>query len=397
MSNSRNTLILLHFLIFIIIAFNACNASSLKGALDLIDIRDKGSINIEPIDWATFLKTRNTELNSQQAGSIEIHSLVEIPSTSKILVLKKNAKLFLSDVSLERNSLLCKFEQGFDSSAFDMTYGFIALSYSGRVVVYDISDCSAKFQLNRIKSRIATMAFNSDRQSLLMGGMDSRVYNWNYLKDTPSSSINNQQLALERYFFHNSPITSVAIHPDGRVFFSGDSDGYLSVWKYYQEDAYSGEYDRNKHFGLRGYTEKAIRNTQRISSNNMIEKVVISSDGNYILSATQHGEIEIRKVRGYKEIATVSAHAGLIYDLIMLKASKPGEIRFISLGRDGLLKLWRVAIDLNSIKLPVIEQLNFIESGESRKLLLLDSGQLIAGTTTGSLVNLSDFIIQSSQ
>lgn len=378
---TRNSLVLILFLVI----FNSCGTNLNSVAHNAVDILGLASSEttspLQKIDWQKY-QPRNFLLNKMEA---ELVTLSGIPETSLALSYDQSGKLYLWNTKTLKAQELCKLEGHASSAAFESNYGLVALSLKSNMKIFSISDCKSLFSLTRVRSRSANMEFHPNGESLLIGGLDSRVYHWSFLKDLPNSPVKERNLSLERYFSHISSITAVANHPTGRVFFSGDSDGYLNVWKYYQADAYQGQYDVNRQFGIRGYSERAFKALQRIKTADSIEKIVIANAGRFVVTTSQSGQVEIRKVRGFKLVADFVAHAGLIYDLVVFSSDDSNSISLATLGRDNLLKLWTVRLDPNSVEPASISEDRSVKIEDARILLITNNNDLLYGTSDGKL------------
>src|SRR5690606_29308945 len=113
-------------------------------------------------------------------------------------------------------------------------------------------------------------------------------------------------LYLERYLGHATVVSSIAYHPFGRVFFSGDWRGRLNAWLTYDSDPHEGRYDENIFGGLL-FSEQARRAKAKRSGDKSIERLLVSSDGEFLFVATETGSLELWRVRGFRQLATVQA------------------------------------------------------------------------------------------
>ena len=247
---------------------------------------------------------------------------------------------------------------------------FVAVSMRGRVRILSLQDCRLVAETRLIDSRIGSLAFSPDSRSIIMGAFDGKVYRWRFLESGGFSE--NQHLLFERYIGHGGVVSSVAFHPAGRVFFSADWTGSLRAWLRYDQDDYKGRWDVVTGPG-RFYTEVAVAvSAARFSE--PIDGLVVSSQGDYLLTSTRDGSVQLWSIRGFLLRGQIPAHDGQVRSIAL---SASGELAATS-GRDGFIRLWRISSGGNESK-----QVEFSKIGEwyqpaNRHVALDSQGQVIA-------------------
>jgi WD40 repeat protein len=245
-----------------------------------------------------------------------------------------------------------------------------ALSGRGVVRVTSLLDCRVVAETRSVLSRVGSLSFSPDGQSLLLGAYDGKVYRWRFSEQVQFHR--NPVLLFERYVGHGGVVSSVVFHPAGRVFFSGDWTGSLRAWLRYDEDDYRGRWDAVSVPG-RFYTEIAVSaSAARLPE--AIEAVTVSKDAESLLSATRDGKLQVWSVRGFANRGEVKAHEGEVRSIAL---DSSGTLA-ASGGRDGFIRLWRI-----SWPKEVKREVTFLRVGEwylpnTRAVSLARDGSVIA-------------------
>lgn len=192
-------------------------------------------------------------------------------------------------------------------------------------------------EINRVGTGISALDFHPDGESLLLGGLDGKIYRWR-LSGAEHGLLQTERTEnLERYFGHSAVISALAMHSFGKIFLSGDWNGVLSIWALYDSDVAKGEFDSDLMPG-KYFSESADRIKVDRALSDEIIAIKLSLDGEIFALATAAGDIEVWKVRGVKKLASVKAHKG---DIFAFDLDRSGR-RLVSLGRDGSLKMWEL-------------------------------------------------------
>ncbi len=275
----------------------------------------------------------------------------------------------------------------------------VALSRSGRLLaignkdgikVIDVPTGETLYHMDRVRSRVHSLAFFPDEESLLIGAVDGRVYRWLIHQTVVDSEVGDQRnRAYQRYIGHATVVSSVAVHPEGRVFFSGDWAGMLFAWLPYDADVYEGEYDKNI-FDGEFYSDLAIRQQVKSppvsnSTGVRLDALRASPDGNFVVTARESGDIELWKVRGFKLLTSTRAHKGLIR---ALDVSPNGKL-VLTYGRDDTVKVWDVLSEhdefLDQQKAELELRYEF-KIPDSQKVVFVRNDRILAGTDEGTIL-----------
>lgn len=193
-------------------------------------------------------------------------------------------------------------------------------------------------EIKQIGTGVSALDFHPDGESLLIGGLDGKIYRWRLTRAEHGLLQTERNENLERYFGHSAVISALAMHSFGNIFISGDWNGVLSIWALYDADAARGKLDSDLMPG-KYFSDAADRILVERSVTDEIIAIRLSLDGELFALATAGGTIEVWKVRGVKRVASIQAHKG---DIFAFDLDRSGR-NLVSLGRDGLLKRWELS------------------------------------------------------
>ncbi len=267
------------------------------------------------------------------------------------------------------------------AGALSLRSGSLAVSDIGRVRVFDLISERQTRELTKLRTRVNSLDFDSAGEALLLGGTDAHVYQWNF--SVKPESFRQEEKSLQRYIGHATVVSQVLFHPRERIFFSSDWSGKVSAWQRYDSDSFEGEYIKNATAG-RPFTAERLRANAEFVAEGNVERLECSGDGELLVVASDKGELSLLMVRGFKPLAKVLAHRGLIYDIAF---SADGRT-ILTIGRDDRLKLWRVeSLDLESIdptKAEIVLDRMLEVPGANRVALAADD-QIIIGFKNGDV------------
>lgn len=227
----------------------------------------------------------------------------------------------------------------------------VAVSMRGVVRVMALDTCRTVAETRLIDSRVGSLVYSPDSRSLVLGAFDGKIYRWRFSEEL--SFHRSTALLFERYVGHGGVVSSVAFHPAGRVFFSADWTGSLRAWLRYDEDDYRGRWDVATGSD-RFYTDVSVSaSAARLSE--AIESMVVSDDGEFLLTATRDGTVQLWSVRGFRLRGQIAAHQGQIRSI----ALDPRGRVAVTCGRDGFVRSWRITADAEDQK-----SLEFVKEGE---------------------------------
>jgi WD40 repeat protein len=259
------------------------------------------------------------------------------------------------------------------AASFYASNGLLAIGFASRVVVLYIDKPESLWSLNELGGRIGAISFSPNGRSILLSRMDNRIYRWRFLMaSAPSLAWRKER--FEQYIGHGAVVSALVYHPFGRIFFSGDWGGDLFAWQAYDADEFQGGYDRNI-FYSKFYTSITPRLIRQRGGSDSIEKMSLSSDGQWLAVGLASGLIEIWMVRGLKLVAYSQLHEGGVLGLYFLSNNQDG----VSLGRDGQIVHWRIVDRMKgesgSSYRPVKLDLDTIGkySSEGAKVIVVDS------------------------
>lgn len=345
--------------------------------------------------------TRLPQANGHKSEIINVFSLIAKKDTAarNVLSVDVDGRVLLwslENVDAQPRKLFF-LKNGAKLAALSFNQDLLALVQEGRVVIIRLADQELKWSLERLKTRISSLSFDPSGEALLLGGVDGRVYRWDFLENDDAETTKEFNRRFERYVGHPSTVSAVAYHPRGRVFFSGDWFGGLSAWLAYDTDLFEGKYDQNI-FGGIFYSDFSQRVQGKRDSREPIEQILLSSDGKDLFVSAQTGEIEYWSVRGFKRLAKIKAHQGLVYAMDISAEEK----LLVSYGRDQYLKVWRLMQEEDELEQEQIykfEEVARLDFEDIRVLSFIAKQKLIAGTKSGKIfeIDLAPVLIEEEK
>ncbi len=291
-----------------------------------------GSGSAHPGDFALYIQ-KVTSTTSSRPLKRSILSVVRVGSGPRLVVALAGGEVGLVTESQKEYLPLAAFQMDVEKVVLDGERGLAAGWRGSSIEIVDLIEGATLGTLENLGTRATSVQFQSGNDALFLGGADGRVYRWKYTESGKRS-------AIERYIGPASIVSSVAAHPGGRVFFSGDWAGGLNAWLPYDQDAFKGVYDRNAFLsGL--FSEKVTRQNAGRSDATGITQLLPTSDGQGLVVVLQDGRLEWWMLRGLMKIGEVQAHKGLIYDASL---SADGKL-IATVGRDGFARAFLMEFD----------------------------------------------------
>jgi WD40 repeat protein len=341
---------------------------------------------LKPFDYTTL------EVKAYPSGKhdSEVLSITKLPDDSlyQFVTIGKDGNVLLWSVSSKTPYLALKIENGIDSATFDPMHGLIAWIKGSTVSVAPIN-FNYQYQYE-LPSRIESMNFTNDGQSLLLGGKDARIYRWRFALTKNAKTKKETEKIVERYVGAGKVISSVIPHPDGNLFFSSDWAGAVQGWQLYTGDRLKGEGIESTISSTFFSTASVRTNSKREVKDERIEKMALDNSGKELLVGTSYGDIELWKVRGLLQIATIKAHQSDIFSV----SFSPDSQKVATAGRDGLLRVYsihhftdeelRAKTDRKQqAELILIKSFPLLYA---RTLTFINNHQIVAGTKDGSVL-----------
>jgi len=306
--------------------------------------------------------------------------LVSVSSAGEI-----NAWMITSGVSLAIGTLSVKP----DLAALGEVHPLVAYSVGPKIIVETVPLSKQRWELTRLKAAPVSIAFHTDDSALLIGAADARVYRWRFRAEDSASTFRDLDKTLERYIAHQTVVSSVAAHPFGRAFFSGDWQGNLYGWLSYDSDDFKGEYNQNLFYG-RAFAEPGKFSKGDRPRDRGVVSLAPSNDGERLTVGTEDGYIESWRVRGFVKTARRQGHNGRVYSV----GCSTNGLTIASVGRDGLVKVFKVERDpgFGITAGALTERLSEIASFKlptARRIGIVSSGRVIVTTTDGKIAELT--------
>ncbi len=297
-----------------------------------------------------------------------------------ILVVAKSGNVLLMHIPSGHLYRLMQLPENISQVAFFPDSALLATVHQHIVEVYSLSSGRPLFSLDRLQTRLNSVAFHPNGRSLVLGASDGRVYRWKFGERPSTGGENEEYKVLERYYGHASVVSSVAPHPFGRIFFSGDWSGTLSAFLLFDRDLFLGEYDPD-YFGGRYLSKITPRANAPRPDTVSIVKIAVGHTGKELYVALQDGRVELWEVRGFEKRAEGAIHKGLIYDMV----TNADSTKIASAGRDGRVVVWSFVPNADPKLAPAAVVDYEVRSPMVSKLVFLEDGKLYAGSAGGQV------------
>lgn len=319
----------------------------------------------------------NTAL-SDSSPFEELEALFSI--SPYIMEVFSNGKVIKKQLDSGRSQLLGKVPVPFTAVTVDPISGFLAYGNAEKVEILNLSDMKTRFTLKKIHSKVLSLDFHPAGEILLIGGADGKVYQWKFRQAEEATTRKDLETSLERYVGHPSSVKVVKYHPYGRLFFSGDWNGFLNAWLPYEEDKIAAR-PATPLFRGSIFTEKSVRVSGTRVGDDEISHLIPSLDGEHLLVGTTNGRVQVWKTRGFRSLGEVATTHGLLYDLVI----NPKGGSFASCGRDGTTQIWKFEDAPDGSPKVVFKQLSSVNIPGAKKLNYTNNGKLIAAKNDGTL------------
>jgi WD40 repeat protein len=208
------------------------------------------------------------------------------------------------------------------------------------------------------------------------------------MAETKAATRADREKCFELYSAHQAVVSSVAAHPFGRAFFSGDWSGSLYAWLPYDQDDFGGEYDRNlftgQFYAAPGTFIKAERTADR-----GITDITLTDSGEQLALGTQDGFVEMWRVRGFERFARKQLHMGPVLSVSL----SPKGTRVASAGKDGVVHIStlvddpKFGITTDATRQMFVEISSYRVPG-ARLVKYISEDKAVVGTTDGVMVEL---------
>ncbi|MCB0333471.1 MAG: hypothetical protein KDD55_08215 [Bdellovibrionales bacterium] len=279
------------------------------------------------------------EAKEHQSQVVDIFQLAHSNDGAlQAVSIDNSGKVLLWMLSLNKPYELYSLSTPGDSYALSADQRLLAVAQGTTVSLHSLPEHRPLEVFHRLPTRVNALAFHPFGGSVLIAGVDGKVYRWKYLEDDTVLNPSERNKPFERYLGHSTVVSSMAFHPHGRFFLSGDWKGRLRAWLLYDSDLFEGEYDENIFEG-KFFSEGASYRVAPRSDTDRIDFIQFSHDGNFFVLGTGSGNIELWSLRGFKRQAVVQAYRGVIKALAY--NSTTGQV--ITYGRNGFLKVWNIA------------------------------------------------------
>ncbi|MCB0352061.1 MAG: WD40 repeat domain-containing protein [Bdellovibrionales bacterium] len=354
--------------------------SSDEANWDLLYKRSRGTPN-KVKSWREALPSEHPSAASVQIVLVPISGASqEGPSPVAFWSVSNEGKVYLWDLASGDSRLYMSLPDNAKVIPTQTELPFLVVQNGSAIQVWGLLEKKMVVETNVIRTRAASAELDPFRPRVLLGGADGKIYRWNL---SFRSSGGPDSRNIERYLGHGTVVSALLVHPDGRAFFSGDWAGGVSIWLPYDEGS-EQPYPDDDLFDIGFFTREALRRKVSRGKAERIEKIVAVGREEFLLS-TDTGALELWRVRGPELLTRMVAHSGLVRDVVY----SPQRALIASLGRDGVLRFWRVAEkenplrEKNDFSLELSSESLFLDA---RRLFFLPSGTLLVSEENGRVL-----------
>lgn len=171
----------------------------------------------------------------------------------------------------------------------------LAVAQTSLVTVFDMEAMEMLYKLTVIKGRTTAMAFDPRGELLALGYANGDIYIWSLQQGFFSGQGKDSRSAVEHYIGGVSPIVSIAFHPVGRVFFTAEQEGVISMWRLLRTEEEMGLRDE---FAV---SDQALEKTDRRGIANLgspVGDMWLRPDGEFLFVVAGSGQVHFWKIRG---------------------------------------------------------------------------------------------------
>ncbi|MCB9029894.1 MAG: hypothetical protein H6619_02500, partial [Deltaproteobacteria bacterium] len=124
---------------------------------------------------------------------------------------------------------------GISQIDYSLAEGLFGYLKGSELSVYSLQEGRKIISNRKLNTRIKSLKFQIDGKSLFVGAADGMIYEWKFADEIKQSRKHEEEY-LQRYTGASSVINAIAMHREGRLFFTGDWNGDLIAWRTFDSD-----------------------------------------------------------------------------------------------------------------------------------------------------------------
>lgn len=215
----------------------------------------------------------------------------------------------------------------------------LAIAQYSRVTLFEIPNRRITSSLTRVKGRIGALAWDPRGELVAMGNPAGDVMAWRVRGGSYAGSDNLK--AVEHYQGGVSPVIGISFHPSGRVFFTAERAGAVSVWRLLRTESALGLRDQQ----ALADKEPVSKERQRFASlGEEIEELWLDPTGQTLFVTTVSGLAYQWKIRGLVQQPGLRVGKDAAVSLTGLTVNSVGSSRrsriVVTAQRDQRLRFW---------------------------------------------------------
>ncbi|MBL7662324.1 WD40 repeat domain-containing protein [bacterium] len=205
----------------------------------------------------------------------------------------------------------------------------LAIAEFSSITVLDLTTLEVKAKRSDLRGGVTAISWDPLQEYLIFGQADGTIYAWSW----------KQASALETYLGASSAIEKIIVHPLGRIFFAGERDGQISVFRLIRTDYDLGLRDPDAAVDL----PQSVRKIQTPSLGTRIDDMWLESNGAYLFVSASDGQVYPYKIRGIKQLPPFKVSADFLVGFTGIEqqilffgaATKDQRLRFFCFRNDG--------------------------------------------------------------
>jgi WD40 repeat protein len=259
------------------------------------------------IQFSEEHKAEIIKISSLEIG--ENTYVATIDSLGKILV----RKLELGSLTKPKLLFNANFNDSKSVIALSPNFQYVAINRNRKTEVIEVFSKKKIIQTYAVRALVKDLKFESTSLSLLIASADSHVYRYKFLEASKCNSLKCQNF-LERYTGHAGVVSVVSHLNNNPVFFSGDWEGRVIVWKFFDSELENSNFSANL-FSNRFFSRNSNNVQFRKRDADAITIIEFNSSNNLVAIGFRSGFAEIWKIRGMEKLARFKAQNGAINSL----------------------------------------------------------------------------------
>ncbi len=257
----------------------------------------------------------------------EVNALVVSKNGERIFSAGSDGQLFMTThrgggatrPTIESKRILVS-ERAVLALALSHNERFLAVAQNSLVLIVDLENRTIAHYLTRVPGRIAALSWDPRDELVVLGRSDGDVFVWNLVDGDYAGE--NSPKALEPYQGGVSQIVRILFHPRGRIFFTIEREGRVTLWKLLRSDREIGLRDEGSKFDRENSEPRQIAFA---SIGVRTEDAWLSPTGEVLMVFASDGLVYRFKIRGLVNLGTAKLVDDDVSAVTQFTLSQPNE------------------------------------------------------------------------